>query len=104
MSIPLPGFCGPSYWLEDKYAAIERTVNWYPTVNESQEEPKFKIRLAQCPTNQQFSALPVPVPFNQPCRGLLEYRDLVYGVNGTVAFAMRPDGSMVQLGIVANDY
>lgn len=104
MSSPFPGFVGPSYQLEDRYAAIERTVNWYLTANESAEEAKFKLALAPSPGNAPFGPVPVPAPFNQPNRGLLYYREIVYGVNGTVAFALNSFGGMVVLGIVADDH
>ena len=57
----------------------------------SAEEKKFKIALAPCPGNLQFGPLPVPVPFNQPNRGLIEYRGVVYGVMRTEIYYMRRD-------------
>lgn len=107
MSTPFDGFCGASYALDNRYAGIERTRNWYTLVNESAEEKKFKVALSPCPGNIQFGPLPVPVPFNQPNRGLIEYRGLVYGVNGSVVFTMFPEasggGAYFNLGTIDND-
>jgi len=95
MSQPFPGFVGPSYQLSNKYAAVERTVNFYLDVNEAPaEESKFRMALAPSPANAPFSRLPVPSPFNQPCRGLLELRGNVFGVNGTTLFFLEPGGGM----------
>ncbi len=95
---PWPGFTGPSYQLSDRWAAIERTVNWYNLVNESAEENKFRIALEPCPGNYPFSYsivdgvsnydLPAGPPYNQPNRGLIEYHGRVFGVNGNVVFEL----------------
>lgn len=98
MSLPFAGFCGPSYQLVNKYAAIERCVNFYLEPNQSREEKKFEFQLCPHPGNNMFSPLPVPAPFNQPCRGLLEYRESLYGVNGNVVYRMRSDGSYQWIG------
>lgn len=103
MSIPFPGFVGPSYALENRYAAVERCINWYLTANESPGESKWRMALEPSPCNQQFSALPVPSPFNQRCRGLIEFRGNVFGVNGTVVFRLLPGGGMLNLGTVEDD-
>ena len=103
MSTPFPGFCGPSYQLQNRYAAIERTVNWYPIANESTGETKWKVALEPCPGNASFCALPVPAPFNQPCRGLIENRGYVYGVNGDTVFAIDSSGTFLNVGNVLND-
>lgn len=103
MSIDFAGFCGPSYQLTNRMATIERTVNWFTVPNEMQEEKKFRMALSPCPGNYQFSQLPVPSPFNQPNRGLLELRGKAFGVNGTVVFELKQDGSMVDIGRVIND-
>lgn len=109
-AVPFPGFCGVSYQFEqNRYAAIERTVNFFLLANESQSESKWKFSLQRSPGNKQFGTLPVPAPFNQPSRGLIEYRGQVYGVNGDVAFAIDQDGNYTQLfdadgnGYVQND-
>lgn len=104
MSIQFPGFIGPSYQLANKYATIERCLNWYLVANEAaNEEKKFTLAFEGFPGNQAFCTLPVPAPFNQPNRGLLENRGLVYGVNGTVAFSIDSMARFVNLGTVAND-
>ena len=103
MSIPFDGFCGPSYQLDDRYAAIERLVNWYTVPNESSEEKKFHLGLSPAPGNQAFSALPVPAPFNQPNRGLLELRGKAYGVNGNIVFSLNQNGVFTNIGTVLND-
>ena len=103
MSVPFPGFCGPSYQLDNRYAAIERLINWYIVPNESAEEKKFALALDPAPGNAPFSQLPVPAPFNQPNRGLLELRDTTYGVNGNVAFSLDKNGNYGQVGLVVND-
>jgi hypothetical protein len=102
-TIAFPGFVGPSYQLTDRYAAIERTVGWVQLVNETRQEAKFKYALDPAPANAAFSALPVPAPFNQPSRGLLEYRGQSYGVNGSVAFHIAQNGTYTSIGGVAND-
>ncbi len=89
--------------LTNRYAAVEKTVNWYCTPNESKEEQKFTIALDPFPGNARFSALPVPPPFNQPCRGLLELQGVAYGVNGDAVFSIRENGTYVLLGRVQND-
>lgn len=99
MSQPFPGFIGPSYELENKYASIERTVNWYLVANEAQqEESKFQYMFMPCPGNAQFGTLPVPAPFNQPNRGLIEVRGKCFGVNGNRVFEIFSDGSYGALG------
>ncbi len=104
MSIPFQGFCGPSYQLDNKCASIERLINWYTLPNEStREEKKFDIALAPCPGNAQFSELPVPAPFNQPCRGLLELRGVAYGVNGPIVFSIDENGAYTNIGTVLPD-
>ena len=97
-------FVGPSYQLGNKYASVERTVNWFLTVNETGgDESKYRLAFDPTPANQAFSTLPVPAPFNQPNRGLLELRGAVYGVNGTVVFSLGPTGVFANLGSVVND-
>lgn len=99
MSQIFPGFLGPSYYLAGKYSAVERTVNWMLVANEAAgEESKFKIEFEPAPGNQAFSALPVPSPFNQPNRGLLENRGVVYGVNGDTVFSIDKNGNFTNLG------
>ena len=99
-----PSFCGPSYQLTNKWAAIERTVNWFVVANETGGgESKFKLALDPSPCNAAFSVLPVPAPFNQPCRGLLELRGTAYGVNGTIAFSIDSTGNYTNIGTVEND-
>ena len=51
MSQDFPGFCGPSYQLTNRYAAIERTVNWLTVPNETQDERKYRMALTPCPGN-----------------------------------------------------
>lgn len=104
MSVPFPQICGASYQLENKYASVEKTVNWYLLANESSDETKFKTSLEPSPGNKAFSTLPVPAPFNQPNRQMLELNDHVYGVNGTVVFELKQDGTYVNIGqVVADD-
>ena len=105
MSEIFAGFVDVSYGLTNKYAAVERTSNWYLQVNEeSNSEIKFRpAALEPSPCNQPFCTLPVPSPFDQPNRGLLELRGSVLGVNGTVAFSIDKSGAFTNLGTVAND-
>ncbi len=103
MSIVYEGFTGPSYQLTNRWAGIERLVNWYTIPNETSEEKKYKMVLEPFPGNALFSALPVPAPFNQPCRGLIEVRGHVYGVNGNRVFAIKNTAVFVDIGKVEND-
>lgn len=104
MSVPFAGFVGPSYQLADRYAAIERTVNWHLAANEAAgEESKFRMALEPAPGNQAFGTLPVPDPFNQPNRGMLELRGKAYGVNGTIVFSIDSAGSYTKIGTVISD-
>lgn len=104
MSIPFEGFCDQTYAFENKFAAVERCVNFYPVSNETQSERKFRTMLAPSPVNKQFSsALPVPAPFNQPCRGMIEWRGRVFGVNGSAVYEIDSTGLMSHLGNVVND-
>ncbi len=105
MSIPFAGFVGPSYQLTNEYAGVERTVNFFLEVNEAKrEEQKFDFQLCPSPGNAAFSPLPVPAPFNQPNRGLLEYQGVAYGVNGTIVFKIDMGGNFYQIGPpIAND-
>lgn len=103
MSIPFPGFCGPSYQLDNRYAAVERLVNWYVVPTEGSEESKSNVTLAPSPGNAFFCPLPVQPPFNQPNRGLLEHRGVCYGVNGDVVFSLAENATFTKIGIVAND-
>lgn len=79
------GLTGPTYAYENKYAAIERCMEFYVTANESPEETKFKLCLDQCPANGQFSTLPVPPPFNQPIIAMLEFQGFAYALFGIEA-------------------
>lgn len=105
MSQLLPQFIGPSSQLEASAAAIQRTVNWILTPNEfAHEESKFTFAASPAPANAPFSPLPVPAPFNQPGRGLVELRGRAYGVNGSVVFEIDSTGAFVsKIGTVAND-
>lgn len=104
MSTPYNGFIGPSYHYLSKYAAVERTVGYYLVANEApQEESKFKFEATPAPGNQAFCTLPVPAPFNQPNRALLELRGVAYGVNGDVAFSIDENGAFTNLGQIADD-
>lgn len=101
---PFPGFIGPSYnFVGSKVAGVERLINWYMTPNESSEENKWKDMLAPSPGNAAFGPLPVPAPFNQPNRGLLNQRGIPYGVNGTVVFWLGVDGTYHKIGEVFSD-
>lgn len=103
-TIPFKGFCGPSYQLTNKYATIERTVNWFLTPNEgAKEEGKGDVFHEPTPGNAAFGTLPVPAPFNQANRALVELRGNVFGVNGTVVFYLKSDGTYHKLGSVPND-
>lgn len=103
-AIPFQGFCGPSYLFEqNKYSAIEQTVNFFMLANESRSEAKWRTSLQRSPGNKAFSTLPVPARFNQPCRGLIENRDRLFGVNGDVCFQMDENGTYTDLGYVHND-
>ena len=97
MSIPFEGFCGISYQLQNKFASVERTVNWLLDVNETTDEKKYKIALIPAPSNSQFGPLPVPAPFNQPVRAMLEYRGSVFGVSGDVIWVMDSNGVQTNL-------
>jgi hypothetical protein len=103
MSIPFPGFCAPSYRLDNKYSAIERCVNWYVTAVEATEEAKGRFNLNPSPGNQPFGPLPVPAEFAGVGRQLMEFRGGVYGVNGGIVFAMNANGNYSSLGAIAND-
>lgn len=105
MSTPFEALCGPSYGFNNKFASVERCVNWYVTPNEeSGTETKFKTALMPSPGNMAFGQLPVPAPYNQPNRGLLELRGQFYGVNGTVVFEMSSKGVYLNVvGTVASD-
>ena len=99
-----PGFCGPSYQLTNRYSAVERTVNWFCVPNETGgDERKFKVDLSPFPANAAFCTLPVPAPYNQPNRGLLELRGVCYGVNGTIVFSINSAGTFTNIGTVQND-
>lgn len=101
--VPFQGLIGPSYQLANKYAAIERTFNWMITVNESSEEPTAKMSFDPMPCNAPFSQLPVPSPYNQPVRGMIELRGNVFGVSGNVCWYIRNDGVFFEMGPVDND-
>ena len=104
MSQPFIGFVGPSYQLADRYASIERTVNWHLTANEAAgEESKFRLALEPAPGNQPFGTLPVPAPFNKPNRGLLELRGHTLGVNGNIVFEIDHTGTYRAIGHILDD-
>jgi len=103
VSVPFLGFTGPTYRFNNQFAAIERSVNWYPCPIESPEEGKTKATLEPSPANAAFSILPVPAPFNQPNRGLLELRGVAYGVNGTIVFSIDKSGNYTNIGTVISD-
>ena len=104
MSTSCAGFTGPSYALQNRFSTVERLVNWYCVPNESGgAESKSKLFLEPSPGNAAFCPLPVPAPFNQWSRGLLELRGVAYGVNGSVAFSIDYAGNFTNLGPVADD-
>lgn len=104
MSQPFPQIAGPSYLLDNHFAAVERCVNWYCLPNENAgDDGKFKVALEPCPGNSAFGVLPVPAPFNQQARGLIELRGQVFGVNGTAVFQLNSDGTYINVGTVATD-
>lgn len=93
MSVPFPSLCGPTYYLDNKLAAIERCINFYPTVNENQGETKYDYLLEECPGNAPFGQLPVPSPLNVPSRGVLDCDSFgLYGVNGPYLWHMNQSG------------
>ena len=103
MSVSFNGFTGPCYQSDNRYASVERTVNWFVIPNESKEETKWQNELAPCPGNAAFGTLPVVAPFNQPCRGMLENREVLYGVNGDTVFSMDAAGAYTNIGSVLTD-
>lgn len=102
MAIPLTGLCGPTYALENEYAAVERCFDRYPIANESQEETKFKMALAQCPGNMKFGQLPVPGPYNVPCRGIQPTVFGLYGVSGAILWQMGASGIYSTVHVLTN--
>ena len=99
-----PQVVGPSYQLASAQAAIERMVNWFLVPNEAPDsEGKFKMLALPCPGNAPFCALPVPAPFNQPNRGLLELRGRCFGVNGSKVFEIDSAGAFIDIGDVVDD-
>jgi hypothetical protein len=104
LSVPFPGFCGASYQLANRYAAIERCINWYPETIQSQDERKAKTILQPSPGNAPFSnfanSVGAVVGRN---RALLEYRGQVFAVNGINVVEIDANGKMYGLGVVAID-
>lgn len=99
-----PQIVDSSYQLASAQAAVMRLVNWFLVPNEASEaEGKFKMLAHPCPGNAPFSALPVPAPFNQPNRGLLEVRGRCFGVNGTKVFEIDSAGAFTDIGNVIDD-
>lgn len=101
MNVPFAGFVGNSYQLDSRYAAIERTVNYYYDPIEDTGEAKSRALLSPCPGNQRFGPIPSTYPF--PARGRFVNRNVVCGVNGNVFFTIDSDGTEIQRGTVAND-
>lgn len=109
------GFCEPSYQLTNKFAAVERTINWTLAPNETRgSESHYTGILEPTPGTIPFGPLPVPRPFNQRVRGLLGYRGLVFGVSGTAAWYTKnlslagglvtcPASGLQFLGLVVDD-
>ena len=100
-----PQIVGPSYQLASAQAAIERMVNWFLVPNEAADsEGKFKMLALPLPGNAPFSLYASAGPeYHTPCRGLLENRGKVFGVNGSTVYELKPDGTYVYLGTCAND-
>lgn len=99
-----PQVISDSYQLENSQAAIQRTVNWFLAQNEAADtEGKYKFCPSPFPGNQAFCTLPVPAPYNQPNRGLLELRGRAFGVNGTQVFEIDSSGSFTDIGTVTSD-
>lgn len=103
MSVQFTGLCGPSYLLENQWAAVERSVNWFPVPIESTEETVSRTILQPSPCNQLFGQLPVPAGYNNRNRGLLEHQGTPYGVNGTKVFSLSPTGIYDQYGDILDD-
>ena len=100
-----PQVVGPSYQLASAQAAIERMVNWFLVPNEAPDsEGKFKMLALPLPGNAPFSLYAAAGPeYHTPCRGLLENRGKVFGVNGSTVYELKSDGTYVYLGTCAND-
>lgn len=98
-----PSFIGPSYQLENQYAAIERLVNSYLLANEAgREETKFDFMTMPCPANAPFGTLPVPEEFAFPSRGSIEVRGRAFGVNGGRIFEINSAGNYIGLGYLVD--
>lgn len=81
-SVPFPNFVGSSYTSLSKYAAIERTVNFFIEVTEDPEDTK-KNNATLYPTPcAGYLSGPATGAYAQPSRGLLELNGKLFGVNG----------------------
>lgn len=101
MSTPWPGFVGNSYQLDSRYAAIERTVNYYYDPVEAFGETKSRALLSPSPGNLPFSI--TNADFALPNRGLIQNRGQVFGVNGNIIFEILSTGEFIFQGNCAND-
>lgn len=98
MSTPFKGLCGPSYHFTNRYAAIERSVNWYPVANESQDASAFTMMLAESPRLKVWSQ-GTPGDLIMPCRGMIDcgnfglyvvLGDRLVSMTNTGAYSIRP--------------
>ena len=99
--VPWPDLIGSSYVSESKYAAVERTDNWYLEVVEVPEEKKTRKVLYPRPRLASYGINPPQV--SGRARGLLTFNNFAWGVNGTSFYVLQADGSQIAFGTVIDD-
>jgi len=92
-----PGFCGKSYRSQSPFANIERTVNFYPEI---QEVPSSKARIVLAPT--PGLAL-FATAGNGPVRGSFEQNGRAFCVSGDKFYEVFGNGTVTEIGTVGND-
>lgn len=90
-----PAFIGPSYTLQSPNVDCQRSVNWYPELNElgtgKEREPAF---LAPTPGLRLFATLPA-----SPVRGMWQASNgQVFAVGGNKLYRVTSDGMASELG------
>ena len=88
-----PGYIGPSYQSQSLSAAIDRTVNYYGEIIETEPAIKSKVVLYPSPGFEEFAELP-----DRPIRGLAVALGRLFAVAGGCLYEVSANGAAVKRG------
>src|SRR4029434_8973521 len=90
------GLCGPTYQTRDGLSNQERSINWYPAIDES-ADAKSKVSLQPCPGLAEFCQLD-----EHPVRGLWTGDSRLFACVGGHLYEISSAGAVTSLGFVLN--